>query len=101
MKLISSIVILLNPLSKYSKNAVNVVNKIGKWSMADVFVAGVFLAYFSFSNMNVGVETSAKTLIGLYFFLGFVILSILSSYFVKKANDNNGGISLLSSYSES
>ena len=100
-KLFASLFVLIFPNQKHSSLFTKIILWIGKWSMADVFVAGVFLAYFSFSNMNVGVETSAKTLIGLYFFLGFVILSILSSYFVKKANDNNGGISLLSSYSES
>ncbi len=83
-KLLSSLFVLLFPMHRYSKVFELIIIRIGKWSMADVFVAGIFLAYFSFSNMNVGVETSAKTLLGLYFFLAFVILSIFSSYFVKK-----------------
>lgn len=84
-KLFTSLLLLIFPLQPSAKTLTKVIVAIGKWSMADVFVAGVFLAYFSFANMNVGVETSAKTLLGLYFFLGFVVLSILSSYFVKKA----------------
>lgn len=53
---------------------------IGKWSMADVFVTAIFLAYFSFHSMNVGqIETESHVLVGFYFFLGYAILSILAS----------------------
>lgn len=58
---------------------------IGKWSMADIFVAAVFLAYFSFHNMNAGIETSSKSLIGLDFFLGYAIISIVASILVWAA----------------
>lgn len=50
--------------------------KIAKWSMADVFVAAIFLAFLAFSNMESGVQTQSRTLIGLYFFLAYVLLSI-------------------------
>lgn len=49
---------------------------IAKWSMADVFVVAAFLAYLSFSNMSPGVSMDAQILFGLYYFLGYVILSI-------------------------
>jgi hypothetical protein len=52
---------------------------LGKWSMADVFVAALFLGFLSFYNMNTGVETEAKTLAGMYYFLGYCVLSIISS----------------------
>lgn len=52
--------------------------KIAKWSMADVFVAAVFLAFLAFSNMEAGVQTQSRTLIGLYFFLGYVLLAVWS-----------------------
>lgn len=55
---------------------------VGKWSMADVFVAASFLVYLSFNNMNVGVENESKVLFGLYFFLAYVIISITASIFV-------------------
>ena len=84
VKIFTSIVVFVSPHSKYAENAVAVINKIGKWSMADVFVAAVFLAYFSFANMNVAVDTGSKTLIGTYFFLAFVVLSIGSGVFLKK-----------------
>lgn len=71
--------------NRYKKNRVLnfVVQYLGKWSMADVFVVSIFLGYLSFQNMSTGVDTEANTLIGLYFFLGFVISSLLSSTFLK------------------
>lgn len=56
----------------------------GKWSMADVFVVAVFLAYLAFSNMQVGITTESNVLPGLYFFLGYCLLSILSSHLILK-----------------
>ncbi len=87
-KLIASLLVLAYPGSKYSNSYVTVINLVGKWSMADVFVAAIFLAFFAFSNMNVGVNTNSNTLIGLYYFLCFVILSIGSGYFLKKATSH-------------
>jgi uncharacterized paraquat-inducible protein A len=83
IKLLSSMVVFIWPGSKYSENAITVIGKLGKWSMADVFVASVFLAFFSFSNMSLGVETGSSALIGLYFFVAFVVFSIFSGYFLK------------------
>jgi hypothetical protein len=84
IKLLATLLSFIFPKSNLSNKSVNVINKLGKWSMADVFVSAVFLAVFSFTNMNEGVDTSAQTLIGLYFFLTFVILSIISGIFLKK-----------------
>lgn len=83
-KLLISIVVFLNPHTSGSKKAMIFVEKLGKWSMADVFVASIFLAYFSFTNMNVGVDTGATTLIGTYFFIAFVVLSIASGAMFNK-----------------
>jgi hypothetical protein len=58
---------------------------IGKWSMADIFVAATFLAYFSFHNLNKGIETSSEALIGLDFFLGYAIISIIAAILVWAA----------------
>ncbi len=70
------------------------VGRIGKWSMADVFVVATFLSYLSFSNMNSGIDTEAKTLVGLYFFLAYCILSIASSQFIELAVKKEKGLSL-------
>ena len=84
IKLISSLIVFIWPGSRYSKEAIWVIGKLGKWSMADVMVASIFLAFFSFANMNVGVETGSSTLIGLYFYVAFVVFSIFSGYYLKK-----------------
>ena len=55
---------------------------LGKWSMADVFLAGLFLAFLSFYNMNTGVETDAHTLAGMYYFLMYCLLSMVSSVLI-------------------
>ena len=53
--------------------------KSGKWSMADVFVAAMFLSFLAFSNMQIGIKTDSNALPGLYFFLAYCILSIGAS----------------------
>lgn len=60
------------------------VKHAGKWSMADVFVVAVFLAYLAFSNMQVGITTESAVLPGLYFFLAYCLLSIFSSHLILK-----------------
>lgn len=67
------------------------VKHAGKWSMADVFVVSVFLAYLAFSSMQVGINTESKVLLGLYFFLGYCLLSIYSSHIIlsnRQLNEN-------------
>lgn len=49
---------------------------LSKWSMADVFVVAVFLGFLAFGNMQVGVPTQSQVLPGLYFFLGYCLLSV-------------------------
>ena len=73
--------------TKLARNkAVNfITNYMGKWSMADVFVVALFLGYFSFSNMSVGIETQTEALIGLYCFGSYVLLSILTTHFVYRS----------------
>ncbi|MBK8924762.1 MAG: paraquat-inducible protein A [Crocinitomicaceae bacterium] len=84
VKLFSSMIIFMNPHSKSSHKLTPAIVYLGKWSMADVFISAMFLAVFSFTNMNEGIDTGASTLIGMYFFLSFVILSILSGFVLKK-----------------
>lgn len=82
-KLICTFIVIFS--HRYRKNRVLnfIVQYLGKWSMADVFVVSIFLGFLSFQNMSTGVDMETNTLIGLYFFLGFVICSLLSSTFLK------------------
>lgn len=90
-KLIASVILLLNPSKPSNANLYKVVKNLGKWSMADVFVSAIFLAIFSFSNMNAGVDTGSTTLVGSYFFLAFVVISISSGKYLKKAMNYANG----------
>lgn len=79
IKLLLTLIITLSTRSRKNKVFIMVIKVIGKWSMADVFVAATFLAYLSFYNMNVGIETSSQVLFGLHFFFTYVVISILAS----------------------
>lgn len=85
LKFITSIIVLIAPHKPSSVRIYKVIRNLAKWSMLDVFTSAIFIAYFSYSNMNVGVDTGAETLIGLYYFIGFVVLSINSGQYLKKA----------------
>jgi hypothetical protein len=84
VKLVTSTFVFMYPHSNFSRKAIPVIKGLGKWSMADVFVASIFLSYFAFTNMNVGVDTGSTTLIGTYFFVAFVLLSIASGTLFSK-----------------
>jgi uncharacterized paraquat-inducible protein A len=57
-----------------------IVNGIAKWSMADVFVVGIFVAYLSAQatdNMTGELEK------GFYYFTGYCIINIIASQLLK------------------
>lgn len=71
------------------------VYKIGKWSMADVFVVGIFIAFLSTRNQGVqetkqlsimgmnlavslGANMSSSLGPGFYYFLGYCLVSLLA-----------------------
>lgn len=56
------------------------VSAIGKWSMADVFVMGVFLAFLA-TGAAEGV--TAKLENGFWFFLGYCLLSVASAQLMR------------------
>lgn len=58
--------------------------KTSKWSMADVFVAAIFLSFLAFNNMQTGIQTDSKVLWGLYYFLAYCIMAILSAVLIQK-----------------
>jgi uncharacterized paraquat-inducible protein A len=94
IKLTLSVLLLLSRPFRDSGLVKKTVGRIGKWSMADVFVVATFLSYLSFSNMNSGIDTEANTLVGLYFFLAYCILSIASSQFIELAIKKEKELSL-------
>lgn len=91
--IVTLLITFVKPLRKNSSFLI-FVKIIGKWSMADVFVASSFLVFLSFNNMNVGVQNDSKVLFGLYFFLAYVVISITASIFVWFAIRRNNNIKL-------
>ena len=55
--------------------------QIGKWSMIDVFVVATFLVYLT---SNGGGVSHAEIQVGLYFFLIYVILSMITAILTQK-----------------
>lgn len=53
---------------------------ISKWSMADVFVVGVFIAFLSLKSIE---DVHAEVHSGFYFFLTYCLLSILGAQLIK------------------
>lgn len=68
--------IIKNQNPSYRARLHNFIYTIGKWSMADVFIVGVFLASLA-TKSDDGVHANLH--IGFYFFLGYCIVSILAT----------------------
>ncbi len=85
--LFKSLVILLYGVLKESglgEKATSLIDKMGKWSMADVFIVSVLVVFFSTKQ---DINSSLKIEVGLYFFLGYVLLSMLGSSIIGKSRD--------------
>jgi hypothetical protein len=67
--------------SSWNKKLVAFFKHIGKWSMLDVFVVATFLVYFTSNTDGI---TKAEIQVGLYFFLTYVILSMITAILTQK-----------------
>jgi paraquat-inducible protein A len=86
LKTLSMLFLALFIKNKSAHTVVQFFKMLGKWSMADVFVVAIFLVYLSGSKS----ETSrAEVQVGLYFFLAYVILSMLASLSADKMLQEN------------
>jgi paraquat-inducible protein A len=59
---------------------VKIIKDIGKWSMADVMIVALLLAFFALDGEQM---TRARLQVGVYFFAGYVILSMVASHFIS------------------
>ncbi len=66
---------------KLSQKGLNWSRSIGKWSMTDVFVVAVLVVFFA--NEQEGL-TQAEVQVGLYFFAGYVVLSLLGTSIISR-----------------
>lgn len=94
-KLISSLCLVSFPNLKSNKLIYFLVNKTGKWSMADVMVVAIFMAYIGFSGilteqlhqleslsskMEVLTTNKSSLQTGFFAFTAFVLLSLLTTH---------------------
>ena len=97
-KLISSICLISSPDLKSNKIIYFLVNKTGKWSMADVMVVAIFMSYIGFSGIlteqlhqlenlssKIDILTTNKSSlqIGFFAFTSFALLSLLTTNKLK------------------
>ncbi len=104
-KLISSIFLISSPALKSNKFVFFLVYKTGKWSMADVMVVAIFMAYIGFSGIlteqlnqignissKIDVLTTNKSNLqtGFFSFTAFALLSLLITNKLKSdlTNEN-------------
>lgn len=64
-------------ISLFYKKSLKIMNFIGKWSMADVFIVALLLANLT---LNTDEYTDAEMQIALYFFAMYVIFSIIATF---------------------
>jgi hypothetical protein len=76
IKTLSLLFVSLFMESRFAHGIVRFFKMIGKWSMVDVFVVATFLVYL---GANKGDVSRAEVEVGLYFFLAYVIVSMLVS----------------------
>jgi hypothetical protein len=97
-KLVSSICLISSPDLKSNKIIYFLVNKTGKWSMADVMVVAIFMSYIGFSGIlteqlhqlenlssKIDILTTNKSSlqIGFFAFTSFALLSLLTTNKLK------------------
>ena len=101
-KLISSILYILNKKLKESKLIQFFIFKTGKWSMADVFVIAIIMAFIGFEgivtdqlnqlksiseSVDVLTTNNSSVLFGFFSFTAFVVVSIVISHRIHKERD--------------
>ena len=86
LKIVSLFFISIFMESNFAHGIVKFFKLIGKWSMVDVFVVAVFLVYLT---ANKGDVSRAEVEVGLYFFLAYVIVSMLVSLSADKMLHKN------------
>jgi len=76
--------------SKNSRKAFLISSMISKWSMADVCVIAIIVAFMAANASNMGglLNMDARFEFGFYLFLGYCIFSILSMQVITRKNKN-------------
>ncbi len=81
VKTISMLFVATFEHSPFAAKVVKFFRHLGKWSMLDVFVIAILLVYLTSNSSDI---SRAEAEIGLYFFLAYVILSMVASLAADK-----------------
>ena len=84
LKSLMMMVILFSQNLHFSNKSIKVLKTIGKWSMLDVFVIAILVTYFTTKS---GGATDATLQIGVYYFVTYVIASMLLTYLINIKNN--------------
>ena len=85
-KIILLLVVLFSANEKLSNALLKFVAVIGKWSMADVFVVSIFMAFLATSSND---AVSATLHSGYYYFTAYCVLSILGTQLIEPPKYHN------------
>lgn len=80
------LIILFSQNLHFSTKSIKVLKTIGKWSMLDVFVIAILVTYFTTKS---GGATDATLQIGVYYFVTYVIASMILTYLINYKNNVN------------
>ena len=80
LKAVLLLLVLFIPTLPRRHGIYNFVHIIGKWSMADVFVVGVLIAYLG-TQSNTNVNASLHE--GFYYFLAYCLISLVAIQIIK------------------
>lgn len=83
-KSLMMLVILFSQNLHFSNKSIKVLKTIGKWSMLDVFVIAILVTYFTTKS---GGATDATLQIGVYYFVTYVIASMLLTFLINIKNN--------------
>ena len=81
-KTLVSLLCLQSRRPAWATKASHFIKAIGKWSMADVFVVAIFLAYFALGSDKFSDATAG---LGLYFFAAYCLFSQFTSHYLLSA----------------
>lgn len=97
LKTVMLLLVLLFNHHRSRESMLKFVSVIGKWSMADVFVVGIFMAYLA-TQSNQAVSATLHQ--GYYYFTAYCVLAILGTQLIQ-LSDNSSASSAIETASTS
>ena len=87
LKLVLSLAALVAPDSGFRRGCLKLVALVGKWSMTDVFVVAILLAFLA---MDDGALTDSHLGPGLYFFAAYALLTLVGGLALTRRVTHQG-----------